>query len=77
MNKELLLVATGVGIGALMFTDQGKKLVQATMGNNFLPALDGGEGSGGDKSDSSEKESKSDKKDEDDFFGKDRDKEKE
>lgn len=39
MNKELMLVATGIGIGALAFTDQGRKLMNAVMGPSFLPSL--------------------------------------
>jgi hypothetical protein len=63
MNRDLLMVATGVGIGALMFTEQGKKLMQATMSGALMPQLGEGKKEGG-------KESESDKeKDKDDFPG--------
>lgn len=41
MNKEVLLVATGIGIGALAFTENGRKLMNTLggSGNSFLPSL--------------------------------------
>ena len=41
MNKEVLLVATGIGIGALALTDNGRKLMNTLggNGNSFLPSL--------------------------------------
>lgn len=43
MNKEVMLLATGIGIGALAFTDQGRKLMTAVTNSPLLSGIGGGE----------------------------------
>lgn len=39
MNKELMFVALGVGIGAMAFTDQGRKIMNTITSSPVLRAL--------------------------------------
>lgn len=43
MNKELMLFTAGIGIGALAFTDQGRKMMNTITGSKLLPSLTEGD----------------------------------